>query len=421
MPRQLKRGDKVKGHEILEHLNTSAMANAFAARAPSGQKVFLKSYKSPSCAVDWYRGYIEYQRELKRRLDTLPVGRFCVALLEQFEVEFGVPTFFQTFEFVSGGEDLGQILDRLRKKPGDLAWDQRLILAKVMMAGIHQLHEAKVVHGDLKPPNLQLFADRSIKAGWQLKLIDMDFSILADRPAPWHGKAAYVGTPRYFSPEHLEGKVPVPSSDVFTCGLILYELLAEGHPYLTTDDESYLRAAKAFRATAPKLQGRLADDAPTRALAECLHRCLSPDVKKRPTAKDVNLALNGRSPFAPATRSRTEPARPAPPPKRAAALKLVGASGTTLEVRIPTAVSAPLLKLKGFGAEAEYADKSSQFRVESRDGKWIVIPSPATTNATFLNGAPVEREAALNDGDTLAVGSRKSGRSVLPLKVRFCT
>lgn len=211
MPRQLKVGDKINGYTITAHLNTGAMANAFAANDKTGKKVFFKSYKSPTCAVSWYRAYVDYQRELKHRLETHLVGKFCVRLLDQFEFTFGIPTFFQAFDFVHGGEDLEQILAKLRKSPHALDWNQRHILAKVMMAAIHQLHDAKIVHGDLKPPNLQLFRDPAILAGYQLKLIDMDFSVLADRRAPWHGHSAYVGTPGYFSPEHLSGGHAVPN------------------------------------------------------------------------------------------------------------------------------------------------------------------------------------------------------------------
>ena len=71
------------------------------------------------------------------------------------------------------------------------------------MAGIAALHESKIVHADLKPANAYLIEDPTIGSGYQLKLIDMDFSLLADRRAPWHGYQGYVGTDNYRSPEHL--------------------------------------------------------------------------------------------------------------------------------------------------------------------------------------------------------------------------
>lgn len=428
MPRQLKNGDRIRGYEILAHLNTGGMANAFAARSPSGDKVFFKSYKSPSVAVDWYHGYVKYQKELKTRIESTGVRKFCVRLVDQFEEVFGVCTFFQAFEFVHGGEDMSAILTKLRRSPSTLNWQQRLILAKVMMAGIHQLHEAKIVHGDLKPPNLQLFKDETIVAGWQLKLIDMDFSILADLRAPWHGKAAYVGTPHYFSPEHLQEKVPLPASDVFTCGLILYELLAQGHPYShLEDDPAYLRAALKHNAAKPKLQGKLENADATTHLADCLHRCLSADPAHRPAAREVNLALNGHvtvpssiptspapRPAPPVPKVTSSPTIPAKPPH--VTLKLEGKTGIPLEFRITTRVGKALLKR--FGPEGDYADVD-QFVAEFRDGVWCVSPIDTAKNPTLLNGKPLATLTALADGDLLNLGSRTSSKVALPLKVRI--
>ena len=56
------------------------------------------------------------------------------------------------------------------------------------------------MHADLKPANAYLIEDPTIGSGYQLKLIDMDFSLLADRRAPWHGYQGYVGTDNYRSP-----------------------------------------------------------------------------------------------------------------------------------------------------------------------------------------------------------------------------
>ena len=119
--------------------------------------------------------------------------------------------------------------------------------AKVLTAGVAALHESSVVHADLKPANAYLVEDSSIGSGYQLKLIDMDFSLLADRRAPWHGFQGYVGSDNYRSPEHLtRGGVPEPASDVFTCGLMLYELLAGEHPYWRDDQAEYGALVKAY-------------------------------------------------------------------------------------------------------------------------------------------------------------------------------
>jgi serine/threonine protein kinase len=111
-------------------------------------------------------------------------------------------------------------------------WQRHATWAKVLVAAVGTLHDAKIVHADLKPANAYLIKDPTIASEYQLKLIDMDFSILADRKPPWQGYQGHVGTDNYRSPEHLtRGAVPILASDVFTLGLMLYELLA-GRPSL---------------------------------------------------------------------------------------------------------------------------------------------------------------------------------------------
>ena len=435
MPRPLRIGETANGYKATKLLNVGMMAWAYAAQNASGDKVFLKQYKSPAVAVDWYKGYVKYQKQLKNRIEGKTIQKFCVRLLDQFEAKIGPLTYFQIFEFVEGGHDLGRILERIRMNPSSTTWEQRLIWSRVFMAGLNLLHEAKIVHGDLKPPNIQFLEDKTIRAGWQPKLIDMDFSILADIRAPWHGKAAYVGSPRYFSPEHLIGEIPQPPSDVFTSGLILYQLLANSHPYGRTEDPAaYLAEAKKHSAPKPKLVGRLREgDAMTDALAHCLHRCLDPNPRNRPSAREVNLALNGRTaaeaeavtvpkPTLPKSipdvrkEKKTPDVSSSKPASNIKVLKLVNGTGAPLEISITTPVGKPLLR--GFGSDSEYAD-GEQFVLETRDGGWFIVPTATAKNHTLLNGSRLDTAIQLQDGDTIALGSRTSPKIALPLTVKF--
>jgi serine/threonine protein kinase len=109
-------------------------------------------------------------------------------------------------------------------------------------------------HADLKPANAYLIADPSLEAGYQLKLIDTDFSLLADRRAPWHGYQGYVGSDNYRSPEHMtRGEIPTLESDIFTCGLILHELLAGVHPYWREDQAEYAKLVREYKLAPPAL------------------------------------------------------------------------------------------------------------------------------------------------------------------------
>jgi serine/threonine protein kinase len=435
MPRPLRIGESANGYEATKLLNTGMMAWAYEARNRSGERVFLKQYKSPALAVDWYKGYVKYQARLKERIEGKPVRKFCVRLLDQFEAKVGPLTYFQVFEFVEGGHDLGKILERIRISPSSTTWEQRLIWSRVFMAGISQLHEAGIVHGDLKPPNVQFLEDPTITARWQPKLIDMDFSILTDQRAPWDGKAAYVGSPKYFSPEHLQGEIPQSASDVFTCGLILYQLLADTHPYDRAEEPAtYLPEAKRYTAAKPNLVGRLREgDEATVALVDCLRRCLHPNPRNRPSAREVNLALNGRTAAdvaspphsepppvavkpAAARKEPTEPSASLPKSSMVGHLKLVNESGAALEISITTPVGKALLRR--FGNEAAFAD-NDQFVLETRDGAWFIIPVTTTRNQTLLNARPLDSTVQLKDGDTIALGSRTSSRTVLPIAVKI--
>ena len=428
MGRNLSPGDNVNGYTIIELLNTGGMAQSYAAKTGSDAKVFLKKYKSPSVAIEWYKDYVQYQSEIKKRIEASPTLKtMTVRFVDTFEAPAGPLTYFQVFEYVKGGEDLEQILARMQSEPASFSWQQRIIFAKVIMTCIHGIHTAGIVHCDLKPPNLQLFKDTEIIAGYRLKLIDMDFSILKERQAPWHGKEGYVGSPNYFSPEHLRGEIPQTASDVFTCGLILYEMLAlGGHPYRYEDETKYRDAVLAHAAAPPRL-ACLSEGAEDGGIAQMLHRCLSPDPGQRPTAGDILDSLNS-IPEASLTTTPPVALAPSPPPSEATIpaaptseasgkLELKPESGTSLFFGIKTQVGKNLCR--ACGADAQFMDVH-QFTVErDSSGGWQIVPNAVATNETLLNGKTLSGPSVLNAGDVIGVGRESKGIVKLPLKVCF--
>src|SRR3954468_1890475 len=166
MAKKVISGDVINGYKVTQLLNSGALALSYAAIAPSGEKVFLKQYKSPTVTVDWYSGYVAYQQELKRRIESAAARAFTVRFVDVFEANYGHLCYFQAFEFIEKGHDLEQILEKLRRDPSLVSWEQRLIFAKVIMASVNSLHQAQIVHCDLKPANIQLFADDAIAAGY---------------------------------------------------------------------------------------------------------------------------------------------------------------------------------------------------------------------------------------------------------------
>jgi serine/threonine protein kinase len=441
MPRVYRPDEKIKGYTILRHLNSGGMAISYEARNPEGQSVFFKQYKSPTIRVEWYKGYIAYQKELKARIDAPPTCNFCYRFLDAFEE---ARCYFQVFEFLDHSWSLQQVFDKVHKKPATVSWESRVIMSKVLLGGINALAKQNVVHSDLKPDNIMLIEDKTIAMRYRLKIIDMDFSILADRQPPWHGHEGYFGTPGYLSPEHLRNEVPQLASDVYTCGLMLYELLAGGHPYLFEDMEPYRNAVLKRTAKPPKLIGTMNAPATNAAVQEMIFRCLEPNPANRPTALEVHHALNGTPPPAfpappPITFKREPPPKPvAPAPLPVAelaaeepaksepapaivpttgVLTLIARDGKELAFRVRTDMGSALCS-QLYRDDSVYWG-SVQFTLDFADGAWSVIPRPGTKNDTLLNGKLVADRTALKTGDQLAVGRAAKGVSKTPLAVRI--
>jgi len=439
MAKKLKVGDTLRGYRVTKVFGPGAMAISYAAQAADGRKIFLKQYKSPSPTVIWYGPFVDYQQELAARVRNGKAAHYAVRLVDAFEEQWGGPCYFQAIEFVENGSDLQQLLEEEREQHrrtgvsplrDPVVWARNVTWAKVFMAGIASLHESKIVHADLKPPNVYLIKDPSIGSGYQLKLIDMDFSVLADRRAPWHGYQGYVGSDNYRSPEHItRGAMPGLPSDVFTCALILYELLAGTHPYWRDDQAEYATLARAHAAKPPALLGTMPAPADNAAVSAAIHRCLSPDAAARPTAAELRAVLSGRG-----TKREDVPAAAAATgtgasgagarattaaagaPVTTDRVQLVGDGGRALAIGVRTVVGKHLVRQ--FGADAEFWDAEQCIIDRLPDRRWQLTPGAGTANETLLNGDVLTAPRPLRDGDVIAVGRKAKGIVKLPLTVR---
>ncbi len=423
MAKKLKLGDTIRGYRITKVFGPGMMAISYAAQAATGQKVFFKQYKSPAPTVVWYPAFVAYQKELSARVRSGPAAHFAVRQVDAFEERWGGPCYFQAFEFVENGADLQQMLDRERERhrltklaPAlePAVWARHVTWAKVLTAAIAALHESRVVHADLKPANAYLVEDASIGTGYQLKLIDMDFSLLADRRAPWHGFQGYVGTDNYRSPEHMtRGSVPVPASDVFTCGLMLYELLAGEHPYWRDDPTEYAALVKAYAAKAPALLRAMPTPASNAEVSAVLRRCLSPDPAARPTAAELRDMLSGRGLKSELPK---KPAASSGEPLASERIELFAADGRSVRIGVRTELGKSLVR--PLGPDGDFWDNRQCVIERSAGQHWVVSPIEGTTNETLLNGKTLTAPQALRHGDLIAVGRQSKGLIKLPLTAR---
>jgi len=275
-------------YEIKKILGEGQFARSMEAIDIDGERpVFLKLYTNPTPVLEWYEGFKRHQDEIKSRLDEISAryGEMTSSVVEGAYEYFEYDDFYwQAKEWICG-KNLEELLEEAARNPDSFTVEQRMINTKVFMFALALVHEKGIVHCDLKPANVFMMKS-SGKVELRAKLVDFDFSFFHGKNPPWIPDINYVTTPQYESPEHLRGERPSFASDVFTAGIILYEVLCGAHPFADSDNtDDYLHR------NCPR-PADLNPELP-KAVSDMLWAMLDPDPGGRPTAKDVHSVLVG--------------------------------------------------------------------------------------------------------------------------------
>ncbi len=182
---------------------------------------------------------------------------------------------FLTMEYVPG-TTLRDILDRR----GVVALGPGLQIAKQLCRGLAAVHEAGIVHRDIKPPNIMVLPNGVVKL--------MDFGIARAAGGEDAGDGSTVGTPYYMSPEQARGEAVDERSDIYSVGVVLYEMFTGTRPIGGATPGEVMRR---HVSDAPRPLTELRPDLPAlleRLVASCLAK--SPD-RRPPSATDLADAL----------------------------------------------------------------------------------------------------------------------------------
>ena len=213
-------GKRIGPYRIVQQIGTGGMGAVYLAERADGhfsQRVALKLIKRGMDSEEILKRF-QSERQILAQLQHPNVAR----LLDGGMTDDGLPYF--TMEYVKG-EPINAYCDRL-----NLTIDERLDLFLTVCAAVQYAHGRLIVHRDLKPSNIMVTEEGRVK------LLDFGISKVlgseGETEATGITRAGLkIMTPEYASPEQVRGEPVTTASDVYSLGIVLYELLTGRRPY----------------------------------------------------------------------------------------------------------------------------------------------------------------------------------------------
>jgi serine/threonine protein kinase len=260
---------KIGKYEILEQIGAGGFGAVYKARDPIIKR--LVAVKLCTADDEQLRKRFYREAEISGNLHNPNI----VTVFDS-GVENGAPYLIQEY---LGGEDL----DRVIRRGDDLPKYVRVECLMQVAKGLRYAHRKGVLHRDVKPGNVRLLE------GGQAKLMDFGIATLKSSHTRLTRIGTLVGTVGYLAPEQLRGSKADERVDIFSFGVLAYELLTYQRPFKGDDWEAVCRD---ILETEPEPLGNLISGYPAE-LIRIVERCLQKNPEDRYSSFDEILpALN---------------------------------------------------------------------------------------------------------------------------------
>jgi len=271
-------GAQVGPYRLLRHLGEGGMGSVWLAERSDGAMKRAIALKRPH--VSWSAGFAERtlrERDILASLEHPNIARLYDAGLTQA----GEP--YLALEFVDGVR-ITQYCEERR-----FTVEQRLSLILQVLEAVHYAHSRLIIHGDIKPSNILVNAQGRVHLldFGIARLLDQDIDVFTD-----HLPGAF--TPDYASLEQIEGKPIGTASDVYSLGVVSYEILTGAPAYKLPGRKGAVLATELANITVQPASSAVADVALKRALKgdldAILDKALQHDATRRYASVDAFAA-----------------------------------------------------------------------------------------------------------------------------------
>nr|WP_326184081.1 Stk1 family PASTA domain-containing Ser/Thr kinase [uncultured Oscillibacter sp.] len=254
-------------YEILERIGTGGMAVVYKAKCHRLNRLV---------AVKILKADLAQDADFRRRFnaESQAVAQLSHPnIVSVYDVSKGGDTEYIVMELIDG-----ITLKQYMEKRGQLNWRESLHFITQIMRGLSHAHSRGIVHRDIKPQNIMVLRDGSVKVA--------DFGIACLENSAQTLTQQALGSVHYISPEQARGDRTDARSDIYSAGVVLYEMLAGRLPF---EGDSAVSVAIQHLSSIPLAPREINPEIPEQLELICM-KAMAPDLERRYLSADAMIA-----------------------------------------------------------------------------------------------------------------------------------